>query len=260
MTPLVLVHGFLGGARQWQEQVAGLSAGLSPGLSPGLRTGLSTGLSTGRRVLPLDLPGFGARVGEAAPTTIDGFAEAVIADMDAAGIERCHLLGHSMGGMVVQAVLARAPERIERLVLYATAPSGALPDRFESFETSKQRAAADGAKATARRIAATWFAEGAASPGYPACAAIAEQAGLAAIHAGLDAMAAWRGIGGLERVACPTLVLWGDRDRTYAWRDIEALWRGIPGAALAVVPGCGHAVHLETPVIFNAIVARFLDG
>ena len=55
-----------------------------------------------------------------------------------------------------------------------------------------------------------------------------------------------------------TLVIWGDRDRTYPWSQIEGLWRGISGSGLAVVPGCAHAVHLEKPALFNALLRDFL--
>ncbi|MEM6971230.1 MAG: alpha/beta fold hydrolase [Pseudomonadota bacterium] len=237
MTPLVFVHGFMGGAAQWAGQVA---------------------VFGDRPVVAIDLPGFGDRADEAVPNTIPGFAEAALAEIDRRGIGAFDLVGHSMGGMIVQEMAVRAAGRLGRLVLYGTGPTGALENRFESFEASKARASADGALATARRIAANWFADGAEATGYAGCAAIAELASLAAMHAGFDAMAAWRGIGGLDRIACPTLVLWGERDRSYGWRETEALWRGIPGAALAVVPGAGHAVHLEDEPLFNLLLARFL--
>ena len=59
--------------------------------------------------------------------------------------------------------------------------------------------------------------------------------------------------------AVPALVLWGDGDRTYDWTQVETLWRTIPGANLAVVPACAHAVHFERPQHFNALIADFLD-
>lgn len=240
MTPLVLVHGFMGGAAQWEPQVEALGRH--------------------RRILALDLPGFGAASGETAPRSIAGFSDAALDRIAGAGISRFDLLGHSMGGMIAQEMAVRAKGRIGRLILYATGPSGDLPDRFESFETSRRRFVEDDARETAARIAANWFAEGRLAPGYALCAAIAGRASPDAVLAGLDAMADWRGIGPLDRIICPTLVLWGDRDRSYGWRDIEKLWRGPRDCSLAVVPGCGHAVHLEAPEIFNAILARFLGS
>jgi pimeloyl-ACP methyl ester carboxylesterase len=147
---------------------------------------------------------------------------------------------------------------VGRLVLYATGAVGVLPGRFETIETSMARARADGPEATARRIAATWFVQGEDAPAYPGCADIAARADLPAILAGLAAMRDWSGVDHLPRIASPTLILWGDRDRTYPWSQIAGLWQAIPDSNLAVVPSCAHAVHFEEPAIFNALLDRFL--
>jgi 2-hydroxy-6-oxonona-2,4-dienedioate hydrolase len=175
-------------------------------------------------------------------------------------VDRFDLLGHSMGGMIVQEMVAMAPERVARLVLYGTGAFSHVEGRFETYEESKRRAQADGARATARRIAATWFRQGEQAPGYEACAAIAEQTSLQAIHAGIDAFGNWSREANLPNIAAPTLIIWGEHDKSYAWSQIEQLWRTIPGASLAVVPGCAHAVHLEKPELFNLLLADFLEG
>jgi pimeloyl-ACP methyl ester carboxylesterase len=54
-------------------------------------------------------------------------------------------------------------------------------------------------------------------------------------------------------------VLWGDGDRAYQWSQPQQLWQQIAGARLAVIPGCSHAVHLEKPHLFNAVLADFLE-
>lgn len=228
--PLVLVHGFMGGSAQW----AGLEQALAPYVD----------------VVSVDLPGFGKNAGMAPINRIEGFADWVMDQLSARGIARYHLLGHSMGGMIVQEMARRDRARIDRLVLYATGALGVLPGRFETIAESKRRAEADGPAATARRIAATWFLQREASPGYAGCAEIAEQTGLDAIHAGLDAMQAWSGEAALADISQDTLILWGDQDRTYTRDQIKILSRDIPKASLAVVPGCAHAVHLENPDLF----------
>lgn len=239
MTPVVFVHGFLGGGRQWQGQAETLAARFN--------------------VIAVDLPGYGENAQLEALDSIAGLADWVLDDLTARGIERFHLVGHSMGGMVVQEMVSRAPDRIDRLVLYGTGSNGILPGRFESIGTSKRRARADGFKATARRIAATWFLEGEAATAYEDCAAIAEQSSLPAILAGLDAMEVWSGAERLSDIRVRTLVIWGDRDRTYPWSQIEQLWQSIAGASLAVIPDCAHAIHLEKPGLFNKILGDFLE-
>ena len=211
-----------------------------------------------RDVLAVDLPGFGAAADRPVCTDIGAFARHVLAEADRAGHERFHLLGHSMGGMVVQEMAALAPHRIDRLVLYGTAASGDLPDRFEPFEVSKRRAAQDGVAASADRIAANWFARGAHAPAYRATAALARRAHPDAVQAGFDAMRGWSRRDDAARIASPTLIVWGERDRTYGWTQTEYLWRAVPRASLCVLPDCGHAAHCDAPDLFRTAVGRFL--
>lgn len=239
MTPLVLVHGFMGGSAQWRGQHEALSDRCD--------------------VIAVDLPGFGDNAEMDAPETIAGFAEFVLNELDRRGVTSCNLLGHSMGGMIVQEMAARVPQRIEKLVLYGTGAESDLTGRFETFEDSKRRARSDGAGATARRIAATWFVNGETAQDYEACAALAEKASLQALLAGIDAFSSWSRSADLGAIACPTLIVWGEHDRSYAWHQIELLWRNIPNASLAVVPGCAHAVHMEKPALFNALLGDFLS-
>ena len=236
MTPVVFVHGFLGGSQQWMGQADTL---------------------VGFEVISLDLPGFGKNAHLETPDSIAGFAEWALTRLRAQGIERFVLVGHSMGGMIVQEMVARAPERISRLVLYGTGTLGVLPGRFETICTSKRRVSTDGAKASARRIAATWFLEREKAPAYEGCAVIAEQCTLQAMLTGLNAMEGWSGAERLAAIKSPTLVIWGDRDRTYPWSQTEQLWQSIPNANLAVIPGCAHATHLEKPGLFNTVLQDF---
>lgn len=240
MMSLVMVHGFMGGSRQWEAQRAAIGS---------------------RFDIPvLDLPGYGENAHLEAPDTIHAFATWVLEELTARGVERFHLLGHSMGGMVIQEMVAQAPGRIDRLVLYGTGATGMLPGRFETIDTSKQRARQDGPRATARRIAATWFLRQEADAAYESCAAIAEQSSLQAMLAGLDAMQGWSGMENLSNIRSKTLVIWGDHDRTYTWGQTEALWHAIADADLAVIPGCAHAAHLEKPHLFNAVLDDFLTA
>jgi pimeloyl-ACP methyl ester carboxylesterase len=211
-----------------------------------------------REVITVDLPGFGKNAHLHPIDRIEGFADWVLDHLTQHGIHAFDLMGHSMGGMIVQEMTRRAPGRIRQLILYGTGPVGALPGRFEPIETSKQRARDDGPQASARRISATWFLDREAAPEFEGCAGIAAQSSLAAILAGLDAMKAWSGTDHLGQIAARTLILWGDQDRTYAWPQVERLWHDIPDSRLAVIPDCAHAVHSEAPDLFNMIVARFL--
>ncbi len=236
MKPVVFIHGFLGGSQQWQSQAEALKD---------------------LGVIALDLPGFGENAKLDPLDSIPAYAKWALNELSALGIERFHLIGHSMGGMVVQEIVAHAPERVDRLVLYGTGATGVLPGRFETIDTSKQRAKTDGPQTTARRIAATWFLEWEEAEAYEECAAIAEKCSLQAILAGLDAMRDWSGTESLKNIETRTLVIWGDCDRTYPRGQTERLWQSISGANLSVIPDCAHAAHLEKPVLFNRLLSDF---
>ena len=120
METLVFVHGFLGGSKVWEDQIALFSDRFN--------------------VITPELPGFGEAFGQSAPDRIGEFADYVLNYLDELGVENFKLVGHSMGGMIVQEMAARAPERIDRLVLYGTGPVGLLPGRFETIDESKRRA------------------------------------------------------------------------------------------------------------------------
>lgn len=238
-TPLVLVHGYLGGSAQWQNQIAALAAT--------------------HDVIAPDLPGFGRATDLPGPTRIADFAAAIMDCLDALDIGTFALLGHSMGGMIVQEIAARHPDRIEALLLYGTGPLGLMPDRFEPIETSMARLATDGVGATADRISATWFRDGTAAPGYIPTRDIARPVHPDAARNALVAMRDWDGRDALAKMKMPCRIVWGDQDRSYRWPQVNALWTGIAGAELAVIPGASHAAHMEKPSLFNALVLDFLS-
>lgn len=236
--PLVLLHGYLGGAALWEQQLAALSRNFD--------------------VIVPELSGYGGNSDQPPLDSIEGYARQILDFLDDLCVEKFHLIGHSMGGMIAQQMAATAPHRIDRLVCYGTGPRGVMPDRFETIETSRIRTRDDGTIATARRIAATWFDDGEKATGFNTCVALSKNISLATALSGLSAMETWDGRAALENITNPTLVIWGDRDRSYGWSQPEALWRGIKGSSLAVMPGCGHNAHMEQPEIFNAIVRKFL--
>ena len=114
MKSLVFVHGYLGGSMQWADQVKTFGGQF--------------------RIITPDLPGFGENHAMTTPETIRGLAQYVLDELDRLGVDRFHLVGHSMGGMIVQEMVALAPERVDKLVLYGTGPVGIMPGRFETID------------------------------------------------------------------------------------------------------------------------------
>ena len=236
--PLVLVHGYLGGSAQWDSVLPYICKHFE--------------------VITVDLAGYGLANHMIAPTDLADHARNVLTTLDQIGIAHFHLLGHSMGGMVVQEITHQAAHRVKKLILYATGPLGCIPGRFETMERSRERLKADGVQSTARRICATWLLDREVSPAYEALALLATQASEQAAEAGLSAMESWDGREQLSQIKKDTLIIWGERDRSYGWTQIETLWRNIPKASLAVLPSCAHALHLERGALFSTLLVEFL--
>lgn len=236
--PLVLVHGYLGGSQQWAQEIEHF------------RTHFD--------VIAPDLPGFAQASELHACNRIEGMADAVIALLNDLQVADFILLGHSMGGMIAQEMASKIGNRVRALILYGTGPVGLLPDRFEPISVSRERLIAEGVEKTSRRISATWFRDGERATGFELVAGIGSATSREAALAGLDAMAHWDGRSTLKALTMPTLILWGELDQSYRWNQIELLWRTIPNAQLAVIPGASHATNLEKPHLFNAVIEDFL--
>lgn len=236
--PFVMIHGFLGGSGYWQPQFEHLVSDLD--------------------IVAPDLPGFATSGGLAACDSVEGFANAVVGLLDALGIEKFCLLGHSMGSMIAQQIALDFAPRVARLVLYGTAASGNLPERFEPFAESIRRIEEAGIDAAAQRVVASWFVAGQADPGYALCRKAGAGVTQAAAVAALKAIHGWDVRARLHEIRMPTLVINGDRDRSTSPREAFAVFSAIPGAQLCIVPNAAHAVHLEKPAFFNRICGEFI--
>lgn len=236
----VLVHGYLGGAAQWAQEMERFSGSFD--------------------VIAPNLPGFGSAADLDGCTSVEGMADAVLDLLDKLDVDEFRLLGHSMGGMIVQEMARKRPKQVAQLILYGTGPLGLMPDRFEPLATSKERLLKDGVTKSIHRVGATWFLAGEEASGYPLLCEIGAKASLEAARRALDAMAVWDGRGALRSLGMPTLIVWGDTDRSYRWPQVETLWTNLPDVRLAVIPGASHAAHLEKPALFLALLEDFLSA
>ena len=137
--PLILVHGFLGSSEMWNLQKEFFSKHF--------------------RVITPALPGFGESYKAKSHDSIYEMAQTVLKCIEEINVEKFNLLGHSMGGMIVQEMAKIAGEKIVKLICYGTGSIGDIPDRFESIDESKEKLKNIGLEKTAHRIAKTWFVE-----------------------------------------------------------------------------------------------------
>lgn len=237
--PLVLVHGFLGSSEMWKPQIEYFKKNY--------------------RVFVPALPGFGKSNKITSCDSIECMAMAILSCLEKRGIEKFNLLGHSMGGMVVQEMARLAGDKIIKLICYGTGPRGNIPGRFESIEDTRERLKSNGLAVTANRIAKTWFVKTDKAKYFYLCTNASNETSLEAADNGLIAMKNWSGLDNLKNIKNKTLIIWGDQDRAYNYNQVETLKEKIINSELKIVKGCSHNVHLEEPEVFNNFVSGFLN-
>ena len=209
-----------------------------------------------RRAVALSYPGYG-RSAHIEGATRDDYAAAVLAVMDALSIDRAHICGLSLGGVIAIAVHAAAPGRCKSLILadtFAVHPDGqAIFDRSVSASTEiGMRALAE-----ARAGALLGLAAGPAIHHE----VIETMSRIPPAAYALGARAAWLADqrDRASRIEVPTLVLVGDEDRITPPALSEELAALIPGARLETIADAGHLANIEQPAAFNAAIDRFLS-
>ena len=244
--PLVLVHGYTGDIADWHHQV--------PEFSRTHRLLIFDNRGHGRSEAPTDRSAYTVR-------QMSRDVEALAAHV---GFERYHLLGHSMGGAVVQEIAVRNPEKLLSLTLQNTSyrfqTLNADPRviewrnrRFELAETQGMAAAAEVEPPMPQ------------PPHMPAERLEESRERLARMS--VDAfIGAWHGLvewegseGRAQAVTAPTLIIYGDLDAPMLIEGSNRLAELIPNAAVEVIPETGHSPQWERPALFNAALRRFLE-
>jgi pimeloyl-ACP methyl ester carboxylesterase len=236
--PLVLVHGFLGSSQMWEPQIKYFKKNY--------------------RVLTPDLPGFGKSNKSESCNSINSMAQVIIDCLNKKGINNFYLLGHSMGGMIVQEIAKTSEDRISKLICYGTGPIGEVPGRFESMDQSREKLKKTGLQITAHRIAKTWFVKGENAKYFYLCSNAGKATNLKAADNALIAMKNWNGLENLKNIKSKTLIIWGDQDKSYNFDQVDALNKNIQNSKLKIFKGCSHNTHLEKPDEFNDCVQNFL--
>jgi pimeloyl-ACP methyl ester carboxylesterase len=213
----------------------------------------------GWNALALDLPGHGRSEG-ALLTSIEAMADWLARLIDALGVERGALVGHSMGALVALACAARAPEKIERIALLGAAP--AMPVHPALLEAAARPEALGPQMICDWGFGPAGHFGGHRSPGSwmlgHALALLGRSAG-PPLHTDLAACNAYAG--GLDdaaRVTCPALIVAGALDRMTPARQGGKLAEAITGAAFVALPACGHMMMVERPDATRDALAGFL--
>lgn len=248
-TPVVLIHGLTNSLLTWSK-VAPL-------------------LAADRHVIMLDLPGHGESERPNAGYALDWYAHITARWLEAVGVLKADVVGHSFGGGIAQMLLLECPDRLRRLVLVASGGLGkavgwwlrlaSLPEVVEHlgqpFMALGTRLALRGARAgvTAEDIRAL-------------CQYNSQPGSARAFARSVRDVINWRGqlrtfdqrAAEIEKLP-PMLVLWGDQDRLIPVEQGRDFARSLEGAVFRAFPAAGHYLHNEQPEKFVHVVRAFLD-
>jgi 3-oxoadipate enol-lactonase len=250
--PLLLVHGFTGAKEDFRDAVDPLA-------------------DEGFWVVAPDLRGHGASAHPAGEDAylLARFAEDLVALLGELGWEQADVLGHSMGGMVVQVLVMARPDLVSRLVLMDTCSGPVAGMDADIMRMGIDLCRAEGLDAV---LAVTKMGDAALDspahqrmlaevPGWAefedakflACSADMWSSVIAQLLAMEDRLDA------LRAISVPTLVIVGDQDRPFLDASSE-LANAIPGAQLVVVADAGHSPQFENPLDWYDAVSAFLGS
>ena len=254
--PLLLIMGLAADSQAWLFQV--------PELAQHYRT------------ISFDNRGIGRSNKPAGPYAIDAMADDAAGLLDALDIERAHVVGVSMGGMIAQELVLRHPSRVRGLVLACTFPEpdadvrrtreqsltelgGSVgPDGQVQLDVSKIDPMMVFQSLMPRVFTPAFLMSdlpklmqlfGGALQWGVSMEAILAQAGAAMAHRTTDR---------LQQITAPTLVITGDADLLIPPGNSDIIARAIPNAQLVKIAGGSHGFNFETPAVFNREVLTFL--
>lgn len=252
--PLVFVHGLSGSWQNWLEQLPVFAAD--------------------RRVIAMDLPGFGHSPMPRQPITIDGYVRLLEGLLDELRADGSAVVGNSMGGLIAAELAICSPERVERLALVSPAGvstyrrPGRAPTQpalrlLELAIAGRVGWVADrpGLVTGRPRMRAATLGMVARHPGRLPAALAAEQvrgAGKPGFMQALEAIFACELRPRLPQVSCQTLIVWGDHDRIIPVRDADVYAEMVSHSHKVVFADTGHVAQLERLAAFNALLRDFL--
>ena len=252
---MVFVHGLSGSWQNWLEQLPVFAAS--------------------HRVVALDLPGFGHSPMPKEQISISLYARVLDGVLDALDIAAAAVVGNSMGGFTAAEMAIAFPQRVERMLLVSPAGISTYGHPFATRWAPVVRrlqpllAAQTGWMASQADVVArrAWLREAtlnvvALYPSRLPAALAAEQLrgmGKPGFVDALEANLNYDFRHRLPEIACPTLIVWGDRDRLISVRDADVYTELIPGARKAIFQETGHTAMFERPAKFNALLDQFLS-
>ena len=239
--PLLLLHGIGSNSRSFRHQLTELCDELD--------------------LIAWDAPGYGGSEDPPPGCGLDYFADRAVGLLDDLKIERAHVLGVSLGGVIAQLLYHRYPSRVRSLILVDTTPGGGAAPEPERSERVRQRLLAIeslGPRGMAEQRAPHLVSELAPRSLVAELVDIMAQVRPAGYCTAAIALGATDLTSQLPDIRVPTLVIHGEHDAVVPLATARQLAASIPNASLVVLPNAGHVSNQEQPEAFNAAVRLFL--
>ncbi|WP_225150550.1 alpha/beta fold hydrolase [Bradyrhizobium sp. BRP23] len=241
--PLIFLHGIGGAARAWRRQLATFGDRF--------------------RAIAWDMPGYGGSA-PLASVSIAALAEALQQFIAQLGVSRPVLVGHSIGGMIVQKWLVQSPKLARAVVLAQTSPAfgKADGDWQKSFIAARLGPLDRGE--TMKSLAPSLVKELVGDDPDPNGMEVARECmgsvPEASYRAMMLALIGFDQRSTLGNISVPTLLLSGSKDNNAPAPMMAKTAAYIPGAEYVELPGVGHLANLERPEAFDEALGRFLNS
>jgi 3-oxoadipate enol-lactonase len=241
--PLIFLHGIGGAARAWRQQLATFGNRF--------------------RAIAWDMPGYGGST-PLASVSIAALADALQHFIEQLGATKPILIGHSIGGMIVQKWLVQSPKSARAVVLAQTSPAfgKADGDWQKSFIAARLGPLDRGE--TMRSLAPSLVKELVGEDPDPKGMELARECMAsvpeASYRAMMLALIGFDQRSTLKDISVPTLLLSGSRDNNAPAPMMAKTATYIPSAEYVELPGVGHLANLERPASFDKALGGFLDA
>ena len=251
---LIFIHGLAGCWQNWLENIPYFARN--------------------HRVIAMDLPGFGESEMPVEEISISGYGRTVEALCDALDVDSGVIIGNSMGGFIGAEMAIRFPARVERLCLVGAAGLSIENLRTERTKGLRHRAEnvvffnlawiatrspAITARPRTRRLILMLVAAHPERLPAELTAELVRGAGKDGFSPALDALCSYPIRDRLGEIACPTLIVWGNKDLLVPVKDAAEFERLITDSRKVIYDDTGHLPMLERPARFNEDLRAFLE-